>query len=97
MGKFIAGLFKHRKPAPPTEAPKPEPERLPPEALARAAREAEAARLDADRRQAGADEIRRACQGPARYWWPGEVVPENRLSGRSWPARVLERIFGGWS
>lgn len=90
-------LFGRRQTTDGARTPKPaSAPKLSPEALSRLEREREEAERDAERRQAGADEIRRACEGPARYWWPGESVPEGRLSGRSWRSRLVERLIGGW-
>lgn len=93
--KFIPGLFKHRKAPAPAEGPKPTPKPLPPEAAARLEREAEEARLDAQRKRASAEAIEQAIRSVGVYW-PGESTPTSRLSGSSRRGEILGRIFGAW-
>jgi hypothetical protein len=83
--RYLAGMFGHRRPAPPPAEP-PRATTLPAAALERLAREAEEARRAAERRRASADAIARSCR-LVGHWWPGMPVPdgpgsENRLSGR---------------
>ncbi len=83
----------------PTESAARKRERLPVEAIMRAAREEEEARLVAER-DAAQSEAFEAHVRAVRVWFPGDSYAPlpSRLSGRpSWPARLFERIFGGWS
>jgi hypothetical protein len=89
-------LFARR----PTEGAlkKPKPERLPPAALARLERERREAEVAEERAEASARAIREHVERYG-FWFPSDGQPApSRLSGRpSWPARLVERIFAGWS
>jgi hypothetical protein len=84
--KFLGGMFAHRRgslPAPETATPEPSS----PAALAQHEREAEEARRDEDRKQASADEIRRACEALGA-WFPTDTVALPGMSRRSMRARA---------